>query len=293
MVVYFTGVGAFSGFLWAVYRFGSNYQLIQKQLYKTLKKERNRVDKNLEQERNRVNELKELIEKELFDHDSKLRQLVNNQLNPKAKEVDQAILNTAIKKASESGRSDIATRTIEFRREKWEPNPDIAARTIRIFKGLIEENPDDYDQTYAELAYAQKDKYNLGMEIDKNDQSLLEEAKLNLEKAISIRNKQEDMDIEQIDQYYIYYELNLAQCLIQLGEQDENKISQLLNTAAKSGVLDVNFLNRMRQDHFGQYLNPVIRKWILDHENFGSGKKYPEAIETWRSDTLAGDGNEG
>lgn len=268
VIVYFTGVGIFSGFLWAVYEFAANYKLIQAQT-KDLKTQFSQKIDGIE---------------DAFNNDSLLTRLVARQLNIRASEVEQDHLNDAISKATNSCRSGIAWQTIKFRQDWWESDADNAARTIRIFIGLINENSQDYHQTYGELAYALKDKYNFGKNVNKNDKSLLEEAKENLKNAINLRDQQIASSPEK---YHTYYELNLAQCYIQLEDSDNQRIFELLRVAIRSGILTIEFLTRKGLGNNDDILiNAAIKQWILDNPDTNQSI-YSAEIANWRNEELS------
>ena len=147
--------------------------------------------------------LEELKTREALD--VRALSLAQRQLEPNEEEppIEQASLDDAIAKASNSAWATIFRQAENVRRSTWRTPADKPKmeRTIQIFLALINADP-KYHRDHAQLAYALKDRRNPS----------LKEAREELSKAIELRGAWEETG-------YIMYELNRAACMILLERE--------------------------------------------------------------------------
>jgi len=137
--------------------------------------------------------------------DANALHILDQQLSdPENAEVPPKELLEAINKASVSVRTGIFSSARKFRSEWYKKNKKTMERCIPIFRALIAaEGGREYYQTYAQLGFALKD----------SDPPKYEEARINLTKAIELRNNTR----KEIG--FTFYEFNRAICDIKIEEK--------------------------------------------------------------------------
>ncbi|MGK7895742.1 MAG: hypothetical protein AB4372_19540 [Xenococcus sp. (in: cyanobacteria)] len=248
VLVYFFVVGLVFGYLWARFKFASISQLIEKQTRQLLA-----VSDEVQQVNQQIK--KQSLREEMG---AELQRLVNRQLTLKESPVAPNELQQTLEKVSSAMRTSIASRTIETRKQAWKTgNLSLIERTIPIFKALIDASgPDEkFDQTYAELGFALKDK----------EPHEFEQAKELINKAIEERGKPWT---NRMGQYKAFYELNLAQCMIELVDTDKDAIAENLQVAYEAQLLTNKTLEEPANQSVERWLQ-ANKDWIQDNE-----KKY-------------------
>ncbi|MGK7957021.1 MAG: hypothetical protein AB4063_17495 [Crocosphaera sp.] len=248
VLVYFFVVGLVFGYLWARFKFASISQLIEKQTRQLLA-----VSDEVQQVNQEIK--KQSLREEMG---AQLQRLVNRQLTLKESPVTPNELQQTLEKVSSAMRTSIASRTIETRKQAWKTgNLSLIERTIPIFEALINASgPDEkFDQTYAELGFALKDK----------EPHEFDQAKELINKAIEERGKPWT---NEMGQYKAFYELNLAQCMIELVDTDKDAIAENLQVAYEAQLLTNKTLEEPANQSVERWLQ-ANKDWLQDNE-----KKY-------------------
>jgi hypothetical protein len=250
ILIYFFIVGAVFGYLWATFNYADIFRRA-----KSLTAYRIRQIENIEEQLNQTQEdIKKQNKKE--EMSSHLEHLVEQQFVLKQVPVSQEELVKTLTEVPPNRRTATANKAIQVRHQAWqmkEKDPEKATklmvRTIPVFEALIEAskhlNEKEFDQTYAELGFALKDK----------EPPDYKQAQENINKAIQIRGSDWKPDM---GQYKAYYELNLAQCMIELGSTEKEEIAKNLEVAKEAELLTLSTLTKPA--------NQSVKKWLKDHQ---------------------------
>ena len=246
VLVYFFVIGFIFGYLWARFNFANISQLIEHQTKTQLQLISSQLSKQSSQ-------LSEQIETQNRKEEiaAKLQRLVNQQYTVKEPSIDSEELRKTIQEVSPIMRTFIAAEAIKTRKQAWkEMNKALMARTIPVLEALIYASPDTekekYDQTYAELGFALKEK----------EPPDYVQAKNLINKAIEIRGPWN----REKGQYKAYYELNLAQCMIKLQDTEKDLIAQNLKVAKDAELLT--------SETIQENANESIRNWLANNRNW-------------------------